>query len=131
MVQMRSLTIEAYHAGEWHEAALVTIRDADAGIAGATVVEYDQEYFFEVGDPARPEDGVRDARALSLRLPVDLNAHRFGGWPPFLLDLLPQGRMRRRLARERDVNEDSRALDLPLLERTGSSPIGNLRIKEA
>ena len=74
---------------------------------------------------------VRDYRALSVRCPVDLE-NRYGrSWPPFLLDLIPQGHARRKLAEHLGLAEGSRASDLPLLLRSATGGIGSIRIKEA
>jgi serine/threonine-protein kinase HipA len=74
---------------------------------------------------------VRDYRALSVRYPVDLENRYSRSWPPFLLDLMPQGHARRKLADHLGLAEGSRASDLPLLLRSATGGIGNIRIKEA
>jgi serine/threonine-protein kinase HipA len=47
------------------------------------------------------------------------------------LDLMPQGHARRKLAEHLGLAEGSRASDLPLLLRSATGGIGNIRIKEA
>lgn len=74
---------------------------------------------------------VRDHRALSVRYPIDLENRYSHSWPPFLLDLMPQGHARRKLADHLGLAEGSRASDLPLLLRSATGGIGNIRIKEA
>ncbi|MBW8445773.1 MAG: HipA domain-containing protein [Arenimonas sp.] len=74
---------------------------------------------------------VRDHRALSVRYPVDLENRYSLNWPPFLLDLMPQGHARRKLAEHLSLAEGARASDLPLLLRSATGGIGNIRIKEA
>jgi serine/threonine-protein kinase HipA len=74
---------------------------------------------------------VHDHRALSVRYPVDLENRYSRSWPPFLLDLMPQGHARRKLAEHLGLAEGSRASDLQLLLRSATGGIGNIRIKEA
>lgn len=130
---MEALTIQVHYNGSWHDAAEVEVHDPDAGVEGATRLNYFDTYFFDLGDPLKPEAGVRDARALSVSCPVTLETRRYDGWPPFLVDLLPQGPMRRRIARKNGFSEtvyDPR-VDYRLLRETSGTPIGNLRVKEA
>ena len=128
----KTLTLQIHYGGAWHDAATVQFEQADKGVAGRTRVEYDDAYYFDVGDPERPETGARDARALSVSCPVTLDVRAYRGWPPFLVDLLPQGPLRRKFARERELDgPDDPRLDLLLLETAATAPIGNLRVKEA
>ena len=84
------------------------------------------------GSEAYSASSCRTPRpALSVCLPLDVAWHRFGHWPPSLLDLLPQGHARSVLSAALGLNPDSNACDLPLLLRSGGSPIGNVRVKEA
>jgi serine/threonine-protein kinase HipA len=126
------LTMQIHVEGGWHDAAIVEILDVDAGIASPTTLAYDTHYYLAFGNAdfhaGRP---AMDHRALSVRRPLDLDTSRLQTWPPFLLDLLPQGAARNRLAAEIGLSPESKALDLPLLLRAASAPIGNLRVKEA
>lgn len=128
----RRLTLETHFAGAWHEAAILNIADDTLGIRSPTTLDYDSGYFVDMGSEdladGRP---ATDIRALSVRHPLDLSGARFDTWPPFLLDLLPQGHARRRLAAELNYGEDDPKLEYPLLIRGGGSPIGNIRIREA
>lgn len=130
---METLTVQVHYDGSWHDAAEVQFSNPDAGVNGPTKVDYIDSYFFEIGNPLEPEVGVTDARALSVSCPVTLDTKRYKGWPPFLVDLLPQGPIRRRISREKGLSEfgDDPRIEYPLLLETSSSPIGNLRIKEA
>lgn len=132
MKNQAQLTLQIHVDGGWHDAAIVEIEDVRAGIASPTTLAYDTHYYLAFGNAAfhagRP---TVDYHALSVRRPLDLDTTRLRTWPPFLLDLLPQGAARSRLAAEIGLTSDSRALDLPLLLRAASSPIGNIRIKEA
>lgn len=132
MARRAQLTLQIHLNGVWHDAAFVEILDADAGIASPTRLVYDTQYYFAFGNEAwcagRP---VIDRRALSVRQVLDLSPRRLSTWPPFLLDLMPQGAARQRFARELGSDPDGRALDLPLLLRGASAPIGHIRVKEA
>ncbi|RDL47978.1 hypothetical protein BLJAPNOD_05204 [Ensifer sp. M14] len=126
------LTLEIHFEGKWHEAATVALQDDEAGYQGSSVVDYDLDYFiataardFAVGS------AVGDHRALSVRFPVDLENRHGSRWPPFLLDLMPQGHARRKLAEHLGLNEAARSSDYSLLVRAATGGIGNIRIKEA
>lgn len=126
------LTFQTHFNREWHHAAMLELKDAAAGFQGASIVDYDLDYFVTVAS-AEFSAGktVRDHRALSVRYPVDLENRYSRSWPPFLLDLMPQGHARRKLAEHLGLAEGSRASDLPLLLRSATGGIGNIRIKEA
>lgn len=117
--------------GQWHHAATLELKDDAAGFRGASIVDYDLDYFVTVAS-AEFAGGktVRDHRALSVRYPVDLENRYSSSWPPFLLDLMPEGHARQ-LAEHLSLAEGSRASDLPLLLRSATGGIGNIRIKEA
>jgi serine/threonine-protein kinase HipA len=103
----RVVTIQAHLAGNWHDAAMLTV-ETQAGSA----VEY------ELGHCLRFDRAVtgtvNGAAALSVRLPLNLDWKRFAGWPPFLQDMMPHGQA-----------------DFGRLLRSAGAPVGNLRIKEA
>ena len=126
------LTLQTHFYGQWHHAATLGLKDDAAGFQGASIVDYDLDYFVTVAS-AEFAGGktVRDHRALSVRYPVDLENRYSRSWPPFLLDLMPQGHARRKLAEHLSLAEGSRASDLPLLLRSATGGIGNIRIKEA
>ena len=126
------LTLQTHFESEWHHAATLVLKDEGAGFHGESIVDYDLDYFatlasveFAAGTP------VRDHRALSVRFPVDLENRYSRNWPPFLLDLMPQGHARRKLAEHLGMVESARASDLPLLLRAATGGVGNIRIKEA
>ena len=126
------LTLQTHFDGEWHHAATLELKDDAAGFQGASIVDYDLDYFVTVASAEFAAGRtVRDHRALSVRCPVDLENRYSRSWPPFLLDLLPQGHARRKLAEHLNIAEGSRASDLPLLLRSATGGIGNIRIKEA
>ncbi|MEX2693268.1 type II toxin-antitoxin system HipA family toxin [Rhizobium mongolense] len=126
------LTLQVHDNGEWRGAATLQLQDEGAGYTGASVIDYDLDYFVEAAsvDFANGK-AVCDHRALSVRYPVDLENRYSRQWPPFLLDLMPQGHARRKLAEHLELNEASREADLPLLLRAATGGIGNIRIKEA
>jgi serine/threonine-protein kinase HipA len=128
-----SLTLQIHHHGNWHDAATLDIREPDRGIAGATVLSCEADYFFDWGAIPFSEDRpLVDIHALSVQVPVDMEYRSIGHWPAFLLDLLPQGHARRRLATDLGfTSPDMPAVELPLLLRGAGSPIGNLRVREA
>ncbi|WP_435655702.1 HipA N-terminal domain-containing protein [Brucella pituitosa] len=125
------LTLQTHFDGEWHHAAALELNDDAVGFQGASIVDYDLDYFVTVAS-AEFAGGktVRDHRALSVRYPVDLENRYSRSWPPFVLDLMPQGHARRKLAEHLGIIEGSRASDLPLLLRSATGGIGNIRIKE-
>jgi serine/threonine-protein kinase HipA len=126
------LTLQTHFDGEWHDAATLELKDDAAGFQGASIVDYDLDYFVNVASAEfAAGKTVRDHRALSVRYPVDLENRYGSSWPPFLLDLMPQGHARRKLAEHLSLAEGSRASDLPLLLRSATGGIGNIRVKEA
>ncbi|WP_455273699.1 type II toxin-antitoxin system HipA family toxin [Rhizobium herbae] len=126
------LMLQAHFNGEWHHAATLELKDDAAGFQGASIVDYDLDYFVTVASAEfAVGKTVRDHRALSVRYPVDLENRYSRSWPPFLLDLMPQGHARRKLAEHLGLAEGSRASDFPLLLRSATGGIGNIRIKEA
>ncbi|WP_429818307.1 type II toxin-antitoxin system HipA family toxin [Ensifer sp. B1-9] len=126
------LTLETHFEGEWHYAATLEVQDDATGYHGASIVDYDLDYFVTAASAEfAAGKTVRDYRALSVRYPVDLENRYSRSWPPFLLDLMPQGHARRKLAEHLGLAETSRASDLPLLLRSATGGIGNIRIKEA
>ncbi|HLP69044.1 MAG TPA: HipA domain-containing protein [Rhizobium sp.] len=126
------LTLQTHFYGEWHHAATLELKDDEAGFQGASIVDYDLDYFVTVASAEfAAGKTVRDHRALSVRYPVDLENRYSRSWPPFLLDLMPQGHARQKLAEHLGLAEGSRASDLPLLLRSATGGIGNIRIKEA
>lgn len=125
------LTLQVHLEGAWRDAAQVE-GDFSKGIAAPTAVAYDTHYYLAYGNEAyhkgRP---AKDHRALSVRYPIVLEYERLESWPPFMLDLLPQGFARDRLVKLLKLNPDDKAVEFQLLLRSGGSPIGNIRVKEA
>ena len=128
---MPDLTIQAFVDGGWSDAAIVSFEAPDRGIHGSTRVVYDDSYFFEKAVIDFAEREVIDRRAVSVRVPVTLQSTHLKSWPAWLLDLMPQGVARQRLAQGLEKGAADPAVELPLLILAGGAPIGNLRIKEA
>lgn len=127
-----ALTLQLFFRNEWHDVASVSIPNPAAGYLGNSTLSYEPDYFYEVGSiPFSEGRPVRDARALSVAIPIDLEDRNRQSWPPFLLDLLPQGLQRERIAAHLELPADARSTDYHLLLHGAGSPVGNMRIKEA
>lgn len=125
------ITLQAYLNGEWHDAAEVVLTEPDEGISGASKLGYDVDYWAEFASVDAMDNPVIDRRALSVRFPVDMSHHILESWPAYLLDMLPQGVARTRIAQDLGLRPDNPAVEIHLLRRAGGAPIGNIRIKEA
>ncbi len=110
--------LEIHLQGQWRECGTIDVASPDKGGAGAALLAYDTHYAFS------------DTAPVSLRYPVSLDMHSLPHWPPFLFDLLPQGRGRRFLLAELGLL-DGTAADWPLLCTGAFNPIGRLRVREA
>lgn len=125
------LTLEAHIDGAWREAGLLRLPDPARGINGTSRFSYDDTYFFDHAAIDGLDGDVIDRRALSVRTPVNLESRSWDSWPPWLLDLMPQGVARQRIAATLGLSPDLPMSELPILRRAAGSPIGNLRIREA
>lgn len=126
------LTLQTHFEDEWHQAPALELKNDAAGFQDASIVDYDLDYFIRFASVDFAEgNAASDNRALSIRYPVDLENRYTPTWPPFLLDLMPQGHARRKLAGYLGLSEGARGSDLPLLLRSAASGLGNVRIKEA
>src|SRR5436190_1889569 len=96
---MVDLTIQTFFDDQWRDAAALTISHPERGVRGPSTLAYELEYFAEHGSiPFSEGTPVRDLRAVSVSAPIDLEDRAPNTWPPFVLDFLPQGRQRERLA---------------------------------
>ncbi len=129
MAKPQDLTLQIHADGRWHDAARLTLADPDTGWRGASRLLYEDSWAFEA-DPDFTGT-ARGWKALSVRLPPTLSPQSFRTWPPFLLDLLPQGHARKVLAEVLGLSQDADACDAPLLLRAAGDPIGNIRIRQA
>jgi serine/threonine-protein kinase HipA len=130
MVLFVKFTVQTHIGSHWSDAAEIAFDAPNAGIEGPTKIAYDMDYFFSYVDMT-VDASVKDRRALSVRLPVNLETVRLPRWPSWLLDLAPSGVAREHLAKEFEMRPDDPAVEMPLIRRVGATPIGNLRIKEA
>lgn len=126
---VRKITLQICLENGWQDAANVEFADGAIGHRGAATIDYDFDYCVE-HDPDL-SGLIRGNVALSVRLPPSIEWRKYDHWPPFLLDLLPQGHARTILTEALKLPQNSNAGDLPLLLRAGGSPIGNIRVKEA
>lgn len=119
-------TLQIFIDGAWRDAAaLDLIGDSGRGVDAATFLIY-------LPGHATAYWGRSDAAALSVNLPVDLSTYAGETWPPFLVDLLPQGYGRvellQRLGRDAAAG---RMADWALLRCGAGNPVGNMRVKQA
>ena len=123
---IKECTLQVFIDGAWHDAAALTLmgeqlRDVRAQTFLSYEGAYALAYFYR-----------KDAAALSAMYEVDLSLINTPTWPPFLIDLLPQGYGRMELLKQlkRDENAGPGA-DWDLLCAGAGNPIGNIRVKEA
>jgi serine/threonine-protein kinase HipA len=121
-----TITVQRFYASRWIDVASVEIKALpERGIATPTASAYTLDYAIDNLER-------RDAAALSWTFPVQLDIFSRQRWPPFLVDLLPQGYGRAELLRQLELPEPSGAnVEWPLLLAGAGNPIGNLRIREA
>jgi serine/threonine-protein kinase HipA len=117
---MRSV-IEIFQDGKWIAAA-----EFEPAGGYAATFEYEVDYVF--GEKPLP---------ISLAWPVTADRHgidpetgKYPNCPTFLLDLVPQGNGRKRLAKEVGIADDP-SNDLFLTQYGAFNPIGNLRLSTA
>ncbi|URX63970.1 HipA N-terminal domain-containing protein [Luteibacter anthropi] len=71
--------------------------------------------------------GRNDAAAVGVNAPVALQTYTQSTWPPYLIDLLPQGFGRQRLLRQMGLPETAGAsADWALLSVGAGNPVGNV-----
>jgi serine/threonine-protein kinase HipA len=119
-------TLQIFIDGAWRDAAALDLTgDPGRGVDASTFLIY-------LPGHATAYWGRSDAAALSVNLPVDLSAYAAEAWPPFLVDLLPQGYGRVELLKQLGRDEAAGpAADWSLLRSGAGNPVGNLRVKEA
>lgn len=125
------ITVQTHVDGEWRDAAVVSFNDPDRGISGPAVVSYETDYWADLASVDMLTAPVTDRRSVSVRYPVDVEFKDSPSWPAWLLDMMPQGPARVRIAHEEGFRPDDPAVEIRLLMRSGGAPIGNLRIREA
>lgn len=118
------IQLEINDGSGWCRAAVVELRGPEArGTDADTTLLYDFDY-------AERHLERKDFAALSCAFPVAFAPIDCQGWPPFLLDLFPQG------AALRYVVEHHRIPDRPenywrILQRARLNPPGNIRVANA
>ncbi len=119
-------TIQVFQDDQWIDAAVVNCQSPEINGANASSTTiYDMDY-------AINEMGRRDAGALSWALPVSIAPAKYTSWPPFLMDLLPQGFGRQELLKNMGYSVNAELSgDWPVLLAGAGNPIGNLRVAEA
>ena len=122
----KECTLQVFIDSAWRDAASLTLLgDPVHGVRAQTFLSYEGNY-------ALAHFSRQDAAALSAMHKVDLSLINTPTWPPFLIDLLPQGYGRKELLNQlhRDENAGPGA-DWDLLCSGAGNPIGNIRVKEA
>ncbi|QNI04584.1 type II toxin-antitoxin system HipA family toxin [Halomonas sp. SH5A2] len=121
-----ALTVQAFHHGQWHDAAELEIKHPEMGRKGPARLGYITDYALEWLDRD-------DEHACSLRLPIELmNTHQSPHWFAFLDDIMPSGSSRRYWVTQLGISALSQAeQDYALLAKGTIAPVGNLRIKQA
>ncbi len=119
-------TVQLFKNQQWQDAAIVELLgDVSQGWQAATRTDYLLDY-------ALDELYRQDAAAISWALPVNVDSYHYKTWPPFLMDLLPQGYGRLELLKHLEFPElTEQSADWSLLMAGAANPIGHLRIKEA
>ncbi len=121
-----SCTIQLHADGSWQDVGSVSLLGAEnEGWRAKTYSGYAVEWAFE-------HSGARGAQALCAQWPVGLEPLEQPHWPPFLIDMLPQGFGRQELLRRIGLSASADLVaDWKLLLVGAGNPIGNLRVKEA
>lgn len=116
---MNTCEFEIHIDGQWRECCTIEIDKPALGGAGASRITYDSEF-------------VRNHKnsPASLCIPVIDDSTYFDQWTSFLFDLIPQGKGRKYLLGELNL-QDGPAADWQLLCTGAFNPIGRLRVKES
>jgi serine/threonine-protein kinase HipA len=132
MKHRKTLTIQLFWQGQWHDAGRVFFPDPAKGLTGPVSFFYDSHYVCEV---TSQDEGLTfvDERSVGCNVPGDLmRQYDRGPMAPILRDIIPQGAGRRHLLKGWCLGRDpGPAADFRLLSEGCVAPIGNLRIKEA
>lgn len=121
-------TIQTYIKGQWHDAMVLSVSDAQKVEESRCNVYYDQNYLVEFIDRLETPFEL----AISVNLPLSWTHVDSKGYPPFVYDIIPAGAARKSLQR-RFGGERPNGMDMGffLLSRCTPSPIGHLRVKES
>lgn len=130
----RAVAIDVHLDGAWHRAASLELEDGPERHRGASRLGYASAYATKY--LRQPRARVSCQYEVDFRLhttlsaaqrPLDDEDERPRGWPPFLLDLLPQGFGRHAVA-ERIGRPQSAISEVDMLVAGARNPIGNLRV---
>ena len=118
---MDKLPLEIHQNGQWTLAGHLSMRGQESdGIGAATKFEYDLDY-------SMTHLHQRASLAISLRHPVNVAPYYEESWPPFLLDLFPEGAALKYIERYYKI----RALEKnywAILNQAVITPPGNIRV---
>lgn len=109
---MDQVTIEIYHGGRWHPAAIYQ---------NGGSLSYDIDYVLTHMDADLP------LTRIGMNYPINFTDYQENGWPAFLLDLIPAGAARDAWLKRISLKDDESA-DWPLLCFAAGNAPGNLRI---
>ncbi|HWT70355.1 MAG TPA: HipA domain-containing protein [Pseudomonas sp.] len=124
---MYSLTLQVFKAGEWSDAMVLSFDSPEKGFDSRCSFGYETAYLFEHHEAM----GSPFSDAVSARFPLDWDGRRSNA-PAFIHDIAPAGAAKRfLLARLGQDKPADISVDLYLLARSTSAPIGNMRIKES
>ena len=120
------LTLQLFLAGNWHDAAILEIKDPPQGRNSQARLAYDFTYAIDYLER-------NDIASCSLNYPVMLiGSHAAQPWFTFLDDIIPAGASRRYWITQLGLHGKSAGEQDYALLKTGTiAPVGNLRIKES
>lgn len=123
---MVELTIQAFVKRQWQDVALLGFPDGEQYDFRRVQLTYLNEYAVQYLN-------CRDQHSVSFNQPVQMTTQtNSSGWFAFLNDLIPSGLSHRFWLQFLDIQSLTEPQQLfYLLAKTATSPIGNLRIKEA
>ena len=126
---VEQLTLQIFNAetATWHDAVQLTFARPDQGIQSPVFVAYCHDWVDLLW--SRTSKPFPANCQVSLLLDADFGeARSFPSWPPFLLDLLPQGAARSYWSRLSGL-PDALVNDLSFLKMGSFNVPGNLRVK--
>jgi len=119
---MDQLTVQVHVNESWQDAGTIKLLDSPSlGLKARTKFTYDIDYAVEHLEE-------RGQSAASLGLPVRITDQSFPGWPPFLLDLFPEGAALKYIEKiyQLEINE---ANYWNVLNKVVVAPPGNVRLR--
>lgn len=121
---MKNAHIEIFLNQTWRTLGVITLKDDESkGYKARTQFDFDPNYVSEFY-------GKNNYFSVSLGCEISFETFNYENWPPFLLDLIPQGAGRRYW--ENKLNLPNRPIsDWKILTAGASNCAGHLRIKES